>query len=391
MNILRNGKWAFRKVTRREATLIRVTIESDHDLPRLNGILDNEVSLQPCGYLRYRCLGPLRCRVLSPGFQGSTGYSLRSSIGYDLVPENRRWLEEGSIDFLLTQRPDEQGYDGISHLFRNIVLGEHPPEHVFTPIDIVTRENVDLFPGSANQGGRSMSGKTEYRELKIQCYELNMEIPRRNLAIYTWGNVSIIDRKRGVFAIKPSGVSYDSLKPEDIVIVNLESEVVDGAMNPSSDTRTHAVLYRNFPGIGGVVHTHSPYAVGWAQALEPITIYGTTHADHTVQDIPCTPPMSDEQIKGTTKRKPVCRLSSISANWGLNPGETEMVLVGSHGPFTWGATGAKAVYNAVVVEELARMATITRQVNPAVQPLKEALRKKHYERKHGANAYYGQK
>jgi len=236
-----------------------------------------------------------------------------------------------------------------------------------------------------------MSAKSEYGELRSRCYELNMEIPRRNLAIYTWGNVSIIDRKRSVFAIKPSGVSYDSLKPGDIVIVNLNSEVVDGALNPSSDTRTHAVLYRNFPSIGGVVHTHSPYAVGWAQALQPITIYGTTHADHTVQDIPCTPPMSDEQIKGDYEEETGVQIIEHFRKLNLDPGETEMVLVGSHGPFTWGATGEKAVYNAVVVEELARMALITRQANPAVQPLKEALRRKHYERKHGANAYYGQK
>ena len=233
-----------------------------------------------------------------------------------------------------------------------------------------------------------MSGK--YTDLKAECYELNMEIPRRSLAIYTWGNVSIIDRDAGVFAIKPSGVSYDALKPDDIVVVNLESRTVEGQLNPSSDTRTHAVLYGAFDQIGGVVHTHSPYAVGWAQALKPIVIRGTTHADHTVEDIPCTAPMSNNQIEGDYEEETGKQIVDHFHSLGLNPAETEMVLVGSHGPFTWGKSGAKAVYNAVVLEELAKMALITQQVNPDAPRLKESLRRKHYERKHGPNAYYGQ-
>ena len=229
-----------------------------------------------------------------------------------------------------------------------------------------------------------------YDELKAECYELNMEIPRRSLALYTWGNVSILDAGKGVFAIKPSGVSYDDLKSRDIVVVDLEGKCVDGHLKPSSDTPTHAVLYREFPGIGGVVHTHSPYAVGWAQALTPIIIQGTTHADHTIEDIPCTPPMSDAQIKGRYEEETGVQIVNHFRTLELNPGETEMVLVGSHGPFAWGKTGARAVYNAVVLEELAKMATITRQANPDAPRLKEALRRKHYERKHGPDAYYGQ-
>lgn len=232
--------------------------------------------------------------------------------------------------------------------------------------------------------------KDKYRHLRAECFELNMEIPRRQLAIYTWGNVSVLDPAEGVFAIKPSGVSYDQMKVNDIVVVDLEGNRVDGELAPSSDTATHAVLYRTFKGIGGIVHTHSPYAVGWAQALEPIVIYGTTHADHTVEDLPCTPPMSDEQIGGDYEEETGVQIVNHFRKLGLNPLETEMVLVGSHGPFTWGKTGAKAVYNAVVVEELAKMATVTRQANPGVIRLKEALRRKHYERKHGPNAYYGQ-
>ena len=229
-----------------------------------------------------------------------------------------------------------------------------------------------------------------YRTLREECWELNMEIPRRSLAIYTWGNVSLLDADRGVFAIKPSGVSYDELRPEDIVIVDLQGATVDGRLNPSSDTATHVVLYREFEGLGVVVHTHSPYAVGWAQAQRPITILGTTHADHTVEDIPCTPPMSDDQIAGSYEEETGLQIVNQFRSLGLDPGETEMVLVGNHGPFTWGKTGAKAVYNAVVVEELARMATITRIANPDAPRLKDSLRRKHYERKHGPDAYYGQ-
>lgn len=230
----------------------------------------------------------------------------------------------------------------------------------------------------------------DFKDLKMEAYEANMEIPARNLAIYTWGNVSIFDRERKVFAIKPSGVSYDILKVEDMVIVDLDCRVVESNLSPSSDTKTHAVLYRSFPSINGIVHTHSPYAVGWAQALTPIPVQGTTHADHTIYDIPCTPPMKDDQIKGDYEEETGLQIVSHFEALGLDPEEVEMVLVGCHGPFTWGHTAAKAVYNAVVLEELARMSFVTRLVNPDTPPLKDALKKKHYERKHGKNAYYGQ-
>ncbi len=235
-----------------------------------------------------------------------------------------------------------------------------------------------------------MSAQRAYGSLKAECYELNMEIPRRGLALYTWGNVSVLDRDAGVFAIKPSGVPYDELRIEDIVIVGLDGRAVDGLLKPSSDARTHAVLYREFGGIGGVVHTHSSYAVAWAQALMPLPILGTTHADHTAHDIPCTPSMADERIDGDYEEQTGYQIVEHFRALGLAPQETEMALVGSHGPFAWGINGAKAVYNAVVLEELAKMAFITLQLNPAAPPLKEALRRKHYERKHGPNAYYGQ-
>lgn len=230
-----------------------------------------------------------------------------------------------------------------------------------------------------------------FAELKDECFEANMEIPRRGLAILTWGNVSVFDRNGGVFAIKPSGVAYETMSPDDIVVVDLEGKTVAGNLKPSSDTHTHMVLYREYPEIGGIVHTHSPYAVGWAQALEPIVIYGTTHADHTIHDIPCTPPMSDDQIAGNYEEQTGWQIVNHFNELDLDPGDVEMVLVGSHGPFTWGKSATKAVYNAVVLEEVAKMALFTRQVNPGAARLKKTLRAKHYERKHGPGAYYGQK
>lgn len=232
--------------------------------------------------------------------------------------------------------------------------------------------------------------QNSYRQIKFQCYEANMEIPRQRLAVCTFGNVSALDRHAGVFAIKPSGVPYEELKADDMVIVDMNAKIVEGKLKPSTDVKTHALLYRLFEGIGGIVHTHSPHAVGWAQALQAIPIYGTTHADHTVKDIPCTPPMSDEQIQGDYETETGYQIVNHFRQLGLNPAETEMVLVGSHGPFAWGRDTVKAVYNAVVLEELARMALITRQINPDTPRLKESLRCKHYERKHGPGAYYGQ-
>lgn len=215
-----------------------------------------------------------------------------------------------------------------------------------------------------------------------------MELPRQGLVIYTFGNASAIDRNEGIIAIKPSGVSYDVLKPEDMVIVDLNGKIVEGELNPSSDTKTHLVLYNHFPEIGGVAHTHSTYAVAWAQAAKSIPIFGTTHADHLHLDIPCTSFMTKEMIEGDYEVETGNQILKTFQN--ISCEEVEMVLVAGHGPFTWGRTPEKAVYNSVVLEELAKMALFTLQINPEVSKLDEALVQKHYQRKHGSNAYYGQ-
>ena len=217
-----------------------------------------------------------------------------------------------------------------------------------------------------------------------------MEIPERNLAIYTFGNVSAYDRERELFAIKPSGVAYDELKPDDMVLVDLEGKVVEGELRPSSDTMTHAVLYRAFPHLGGIVHTHSCYAVAWAQARRAVPIYGTTHADHLAGDIPVTEVMSDEMIKGDYEEQTGHQILNALKDQGLSEREVQMILVASHGPFTWGDSPAKAVYNAAVLEELCRMALFTEQINSNTPRMKDSLIDKHYQRKHGKDAYYGQ-
>jgi L-ribulose-5-phosphate 4-epimerase len=229
---------------------------------------------------------------------------------------------------------------------------------------------------------------SSYKELKDQAWECNMELPRRNLVVYTFGNVSALDRAKGVFAIKPSGVPYEELKPEQMVVVDLDCRVVEGNLRYSSDTKTHAVLYRNFSDIGGVVHTHSPYCVAWAQAMKPVPIFGTTHADHLPVAIPCTEVMDDEKIKGDYEEETGNMIRETFKN--LPYKEVEMVLVACHGPFTWGTTASKAVYNSAVAEELAKMALWTISINPQTPQLKQSIIKKHYERKHGKNAYYGQ-
>jgi len=215
-----------------------------------------------------------------------------------------------------------------------------------------------------------------------------MELPRQGVVIYNFGNVSGIDRERGAIAIKPSGVMYDVLKPEDMVILDLDGHVIEGDLKPSSDTKTHLVLYNNFPNIGGVVHTHSTYAVSWAQAARPIPVYGTTHADQTHLDIPCTEFMTDEMIQGDYEQETGRQILAAFKN--ISYEEVQMVLVAGHGPFTWGVTPEKAVFNAVVLESLAQMALLTEQINPQVGRLKQSLIQKHYQRKHGPDAYYGQ-
>ncbi|MHB9027786.1 MAG: L-ribulose-5-phosphate 4-epimerase [Candidatus Latescibacterota bacterium] len=227
------------------------------------------------------------------------------------------------------------------------------------------------------------------RELRERVYEANRELPRRGMVLYTFGNVSGIDRERGVFAIKPSGVPYEELTPDMMVVLDPDCRIVEGVLNPSSDTKTHAVLYRAFPHIGGVVHTHSLYATAWAQAMRPIPCFGTTHADHIPGEIPCTGVISDDQIRGDYEEETGNQI--LAAFRDLSPEDVEMVLVACHGPFTWGKTPAKAVYNSVVLEELAKMALYTLALNPECGPLRKALVEKHYLRKHGKDAYYGQK
>lgn len=229
---------------------------------------------------------------------------------------------------------------------------------------------------------------SSYAELKEEAFRANMEIPRRGLAIYTFGNVSALDRARGVFAIKPSGVAYEGLTAADIVVVDLEGKVVEGTLRPSSDTKTHAALYRAFPAIGGIVHTHSTYATAWAQACLPIPIYGTTHADYLAEDVPCTQVMSAEAVAGDYEAETGTQI--VECFRSRNPEQTPMVLVAGHAPFAWGKTADKAVYHAVILEELAKMASLTHSLNPATPRLPEYLVRKHFERKHGKGAYYGQ-
>ena len=229
-----------------------------------------------------------------------------------------------------------------------------------------------------------------YKDLKQECYEANMQLNALNLVVYTFGNVSAVDRKNGVFAIKPSGVPYEDLKPEDIVIVDFDNTIIEGSMRPSSDTKTHAYLYKNWPNIGGVAHTHATYSVAWAQSQQDIPIFGTTHADHLTADIPCAPPMADALIEGNYEHNTGIQILDCFKEKNLSYEEVEMVLIGNHGPFAWGKNAAKAVYNSKVLEVVAEMAYLTLQINPNAPRLKDSLIKKHYNRKHGKDSYYGQ-
>ncbi|MGK6351936.1 L-ribulose-5-phosphate 4-epimerase AraD [Parapedobacter sp. DT-150] len=231
---------------------------------------------------------------------------------------------------------------------------------------------------------------SKYREIKEAAYRHNMQLPELGLVLFTFGNASVADHPMGVFAIKPSGVAYTDLTPEKMIIVDFEGNIVEGDLRPSSDTKTHSVLYKHWPKIGGIVHTHSTYATAWAQSQRAIPIYGTTHADHLTIDIPCAPPMADEQIAGNYEYETGFQILNHFEQHGLNYEEVEMVLVGNHAPFTWGKTGEKAVYNSAVLEYIANMATLTEQINPDAPRLKDSLIKKHFERKHGPDSYYGQ-
>lgn len=231
---------------------------------------------------------------------------------------------------------------------------------------------------------------SQFIQIKEEAYKANMQLPALGLVLFTFGNVSVADRSKNVFAIKPSGVPYEELKVEDMVIVDFDGKVVEGEKRPSSDTNTHAVLYKYWEEIGSIVHTHSTYATSWAQAQRAIPIFGTTHADHNTVDIPCAAPMSDEMIKGDYEYQTGFQIMNCFREKNLDYREVEMVLVGNHAPFTWGKTGHKAVYNAAVLEQIAQMAWLTEQINPKAPRLKNSLISKHYERKHGPNSYYGQ-
>lgn len=227
-------------------------------------------------------------------------------------------------------------------------------------------------------------------ELKKQVYEANMLLPKYNLVTFTWGNVSGIDRDLGLFVIKPSGVEYEKLRPEDMVVIDLEGNKVEGRYNPSSDTETHVVLYNRFRDIKGVVHTHSPWATSWAQAGRGIPCYGTTHADYIYGEVPCVRNLSKEEIQEAYEKNTGILIADEFRMRKLDYVATPAVLCKNHGVFTWGKDARDAVHNAVVVEEVAKMAARCEMINVHNQPAPQELQDKHYFRKHGANAYYGQ-
>jgi L-ribulose-5-phosphate 4-epimerase len=236
--------------------------------------------------------------------------------------------------------------------------------------------------------------KSPYQELKEQAWEANVEIPKYGLALFTWGNVSAFDKARGVLAIKPSGVPYDQLKADDLVVLDLDGKIVEGKLRPSSDTPTHRVLYRAFEGLGGIVHTHSTYATAWSQAQIDLPVWGTTHADYSPAPIPCTPPLSKEQVARDYELETGNLIVDIflKAKPTRDPHITPMVLLGGHAPFTWGKDAHQALHHAVVLEEIAKMAIMTRIASGSkpVPGLPKHVVAKHYDRKHGPGAYYGQ-
>lgn len=227
-------------------------------------------------------------------------------------------------------------------------------------------------------------------ELKKSVCKANKDLPGYGLVTFTWGNVSAIDRENGLLVIKPSGVEYDRLTPEDMVVVDLEGRTVEGRYKPSSDTPTHVELYKAFPEIGGIVHTHSTYATSWAQAGRSIPCYGTTHADYIYGEVPCLRVLSAEEIEDAYEGNTGSLIVSEFLRMCKDPMSVPAVLCKNHGPFTWGKDAAEALHNAVVLEEVARMAYLSESINHHIQPAPKELMDKHYYRKHGANAYYGQ-
>jgi L-ribulose-5-phosphate 4-epimerase len=226
--------------------------------------------------------------------------------------------------------------------------------------------------------------------LKQQVYEANMLLPKHGLVTFTWGNVSAIDRVNGLMVIKPSGVEYSKLTPDKMVVVDLNGKCIEGTYKPSSDTATHLVLYKAFPGVGGIVHTHSSYATSWAQAGRDILCYGTTHADYFYGNIPCVRCLEESEIRDAYEENTGKLIASSFEQMGKDPSAVPGVLCKNHGPFTWGKDAYEAVHNAIVLEEVAKMAYRTELINPEVEPAPQELQDKHYFRKQGANAYYGQ-
>lgn len=227
--------------------------------------------------------------------------------------------------------------------------------------------------------------------LRQSVYEANMELPKRGLITYTWGNVSGIDRQSGLVVIKPSGVDYEDLSPDKLVVLDLDGRIIEGNLNPSSDTKTHLELYKAYPEIGGIVHTHSPCAVGWAQAGRDIPAFGTTHADYFYGSIPCARELTPEEVEEDYERNTGKVIIETFGERGLNPSHVPAVICRSHGPFAWGVDAKQAVYHAVVLEEVAKMSLYTVQILPDCQPASQHILDKHFMRKHGPNAYYGQK
>lgn len=226
--------------------------------------------------------------------------------------------------------------------------------------------------------------------LKQAVWEANMDLPKYGLVTFTWGNVSGIDRQSGYIVIKPSGVPYEELKAEQMVVVDLDGCIVEGSLRPSSDTATHVQLYKSFPEIGGIVHTHSPWATSWAQAGRSIPALGTTHGDYFYGEVPCTRAMTEAEIKGEYELETGHVIVETFRNHNIDPNQVPSVLVNSHAPFCWGKDAHNAVHNAIVLEEVAKIALHTSQLNPNVQPMDQDLLDRHYLRKHGAHAYYGQ-
>lgn len=268
-------------------------------------------------------------------------------------------------------------------------------EKTYTPDPSVAAHYQKRYQRYKELGAFTQSVKPKkytdpYKKIREEAYEANLQLPQAGLVVATFGNVSAADQGKAVFAIKPSGVPYEELSPEKMVIVDFEGKIVDGRLRPSSDTLTHAVLYKHWKELGGICHTHSTFATSWAQSLRDIPLFGTTHADHCTSPIPCAPPMRDELIKGNYELATGFQIMECLKEKGLSHLDMPMILVGNHAPFTWGKDAAKAVYHSVVLEQIARMALLTLQIDPKALPMKEALIKKHFDRKHGKDAYYGQ-